>query len=89
MNSAELSRRWTMTRRRASKMIPPHWMRKPSISNLISPKEAITTPITMIATLPRVLKLAGAMPKAQVAKRVTTAFVAYKINSWNVFGNLA
>jgi hypothetical protein len=52
------------------------------MSNLISPKEAITTPRTMIATLPRVLKLAGAIPKAQVAKRVTTALVAYTINCW-------
>lgn len=51
-------------------------LRKPTISNLISPNEAITTPTTMRATLPRVFKLVGAIPKAQVANRVATALVA-------------
>ena len=46
------------------------------MSNLISPNEAITTPTTMRATLPRVFKLVGAIPKAQVATRVATALVA-------------
>jgi hypothetical protein len=51
-------------------------LRKPTISNLISPNEAITTPTTMRDTLPRVFKLVGAIPKAQVANRVATALVA-------------
>lgn len=51
-------------------------LRKPNMSNLISPKEAITTPTTMRDTLPRVFMLVGAIPKAQVARRVATALVA-------------
>lgn len=52
---------------------------KPTRSNLISPKEAITTPRTMIPTFPSTFMFGGAMPKAQVANRVTTALVALSI----------
>lgn len=56
-----------------------HIQMKPIRSNLISPKEAITTPRTMIPTFPSTFMFGGAMPKAQVANRVTTALVALSI----------
>lgn len=37
----------------------------------------MTTPRTMMPTFPRTFMLGGAIPKAQVANRVTTALVAY------------
>lgn len=60
-------------------MVDQDLHKNPIRSNLISPKEAIITPKTMIPTLLRVLTFRGAMPKAQVAKRVTTTFVAFSI----------
>lgn len=57
-----------------------HGQTKPTKSNLISPNEAITTPSTIMPTLPSTFMLGGAMPKAQVANRVTTAFVAWCSN---------
>jgi hypothetical protein len=51
--------------------------RKPNISNLSSPKEAMITPITMIETFRRTFMLGAAMPKTHVAIRVAAAFVAY------------
>lgn len=48
-----------MDKRIASKMIPPTWKRKPTMTNLISPREAMMTPSTMNDTLPSVLTLGG------------------------------
>lgn len=45
-------------------------------TNFTSPYEAIITPITIRETLPSFLREGGSMPKAQVAKRVATTFVA-------------
>lgn len=50
--------------------------KKPNISNLSSPNEAMETPMTMSETFRRTFMLGAAMPKAQVATRVATAFVA-------------
>jgi hypothetical protein len=50
--------------------------KKPVRSNLISPYEAMATPITIADTFARVFMFAGASPRIQVAMRVTTAFVA-------------
>jgi len=50
---------------------------KPRRSNLISPYEAIATPMTIRDILASMRRLGGAMPKAQVARRVATAFVAW------------
>lgn len=58
--------------------MPPIWKTKPQNSNLISPKDAMTTPRTMMPTLPRTFMFGGAMPKAQVARRTATAVVACK-----------
>jgi hypothetical protein len=79
LKSAELSRPWTMTRRVASKMIPPTWNRKPTSWNLTSPKEAMITPTTMMETLARTFMLAGAIPIPQVASRTATGVVALSI----------
>lgn len=46
------------------------------MSNLISPYEAMATPITIVDTLASVFMLGGARPKIQVARRVATALVA-------------
>lgn len=67
-----------MTKRSASVTMPPIWKTKPQNSNLISPNEAITTPRTMMATLPRTFMFGGVMPKAQVARRTATAVVAWQ-----------
>lgn len=67
-----------MTRRVASKIMPPIWKRKPIITNLISPIEAMITPTTMTATLKRTLRLTGAIPMAQVANSTATGVVAWK-----------
>lgn len=58
--------------------MPPIWKTKPQNSNLISPKDAMTTPRTIMETLPRTLRLGGEMPKAQVASRTATAVVAWE-----------
>lgn len=58
-------------------VIGSHAQTKPIKLNLISPKEAMTTPRTMMPTFPSTFMLGGAMPKAQVANKVTTALVAY------------
>ena len=79
MKSAPLSRRWTMTRRTASKAIPAHWKRKPTMTNWISPMEAITTPMTMKDTLPSVFRLTGDTPRPQVVMRTATGIVALSI----------
>lgn len=65
-----------MVRRMASKMIPAIWKRKPVRTNLISPKDAMTTPMTIKETFPRVLKFGGVMPIPQVARRTATGVVA-------------
>lgn len=57
--------------------MPPIWKTKPQNSNLISPKDAMTTPRTIIETLPSTLRLGGAMPNAHVARRTATAVVAW------------
>jgi hypothetical protein len=67
---------YMVVRTRISNISEDNILRKPTISNLISPNEAITTPTTMRDTLPRVFMLVGAIPKAQVANRVATALVA-------------
>ena len=77
MYSAEESRRWTITRRMASKTIPPTWNRNPMSTNLISPKDAITTPSTIKETLKRTFMLGCASPRPHVAKRTATGVVAY------------
>lgn len=68
-----------MTRRVASKMIPPTWYRKPTKTNLTSPNEAIMTPRTMTATLVRTLRLTEAIPIAQVASKTATGVVACEL----------
>lgn len=60
----------------ASKTIPAIWKRKPLSLNWISPKEAMTTPMTMSETFPRVFKLGGVSPSVQLAKRTATGVVA-------------
>jgi hypothetical protein len=77
LNSAELSRRSTIARRVASQMTPSMLKTNPMKTNLISPREAIMTPMTMAATFPSVLRLGGWVPSTQVASRVTTGVVAY------------
>lgn len=47
-------------------------------TNLISPKDAITTPITMNETLNRTFILGEPAPRAQVARRTATGMVAYR-----------
>ncbi len=49
---------------------------KPRRLNLSSPKEAIATPTTITDTLASTFKFGEAIPNAQVARRVATAFVA-------------
>lgn len=65
-----------MTRRTASKTMPPAWYRKPTMLNLISPNEAMMTPMTMNETLPSVFMFGGATPRVQVAIRTATGVVA-------------
>ena len=50
--------------------------RKPTMSNLISPYDAMAIPMTMVDTLANFLKSGAARPKIQVARSVATAFVA-------------
>jgi len=45
-------------------------------TNLISPMEAMTTPITMNETLRKTFKLGLVMPKIHPAKRTATGVVA-------------
>lgn len=71
-----------MVKRMASKMIPATWRRKPSMTNWISPKEAMMTPITMKETFPRVFKLGGERPMTHDVIRTATGVVAYNsVNS--------
>lgn len=44
--------------------------------NLISPNEAMMTPMTMNETLPRVFMFGGATPSDQVASSTATGVVA-------------
>jgi hypothetical protein len=66
-----------MLRRIASKKTPAIWKRKPVRTNLISPADAMMTPITMKETLPRVLRFGGARPKSQLVRRTATGVVAW------------
>lgn len=66
-----------MTRRMASKMMPPHWNRKPVKMNCISPTEAIMTPTTMKDTFPSCARDGGETLKTQPVIRVTTGIVAF------------
>lgn len=43
---------------------------------MISPADAIITPMTMKETLPRVLRFGGASPKIQLVMRTATGVVA-------------
>lgn len=65
-----------MVKRMASKMIPAHWRRKPSMTNWISPNEAIMTPMTMKETFPRVFMFGGERPMTQEVIRTATGVVA-------------
>jgi hypothetical protein len=65
-----------MDKRMASKMMPPTWKRKPTMTNLISPREAMMTPMTMKDTFPRVFMLGGCKPMVQVVIRTATGVVA-------------
>ena len=73
-----------MTRRMASKMMPPTWNMNPIMTNLISPKEAMMTPTTIMETFPSVLRLGAEAPRPQVAKRTATGVVACQ---WSVLGS--
>ena len=70
-----------MTRRTASNMTPPAWNMNPIMLNLISPKDAMMTPITMNETLNSVLKFAGDTPRVQVVMRTATGVVAWPLVS--------
>jgi hypothetical protein len=65
-----------MTKRIASKAIPAAWNRKPVMTNLISPIEATTTPMTMKDTFPSVFRLTGETPRPQVVSKTATGIVA-------------
>lgn len=52
-------------------------MKTPSMSSLISPKDAMTTPMTIMKTLPRVERFTGATRRAHEASSVAMAVVAY------------
>lgn len=68
-----------MTRRTASKMMPPTWNRNPMRTKRISPKEARTTPMTMKETLKRTRMFGCEVPIAQPASKTATGVVAYSI----------
>jgi hypothetical protein len=70
---------WTKTSLVDSKMIPPHWKRNPTKTNLISPNVAMTTPRTMKETLKSTPRLGWAMPMAQPTRRTATGVVAFHI----------
>jgi hypothetical protein len=66
-----------MVKRMASKIIPATWRRNPSMTNWISPNEAMMTPITMKDTFPRVFMLGGERPMTQDVIRTATGVVAF------------
>ena len=65
-----------MTRRVASKMMPPIWNKNPIRTNLISPKEAMTMPRTMKRTLKNFFGSNLSTPNMTLAVRTATGVVA-------------
>ena len=65
--------------RTASAKIPPAWKKKPSQTNLISPREARDTPKTMKRTLRRTFSFGEATPKSQEVRRMATGALALSI----------
>jgi hypothetical protein len=68
-------------KRTASAKIPPVWKKKPTQTNLISPKEASVTPKTMKRTLRRTFSLGLATRKSQEVRRTATGALAYEFVS--------
>lgn len=68
-----------MVRRMASKMIPAIWNKKPIMTNLISPMDAITTPTTIVETFRNTLRLGCDIPMPQLQSRTATGVVALSI----------
>ena len=68
-----------MTSLTASNITPPIWNKNPMSTNWISPKLAMMTPTTMMATLKNTLRSACASPMLQVASRTATGVVALSI----------
>lgn len=64
--------------------MPPAWKKKPSQTNLISPKEARETPRTMKTTFSRTFSLGEATRKTQDVRRTATGAEAWGIVSGGV-----